>query len=820
MNTAFDESDGWGATAKQVWTKKRPAGKSQLREIDPAQAYGHRPRHPDVWHLSPYEFVMHWDVVPMKVPSTRLEWQTQPAGDWDVTVTQKGEAKLMSAKMDDAPVHLQPGTDTQRRQGQPRKGQIFFDSVAGRGLQHGWYLSRRLRPLCPHLANSPVPSKWGDDTERNAKLALAYFKAWTLNKRRGEDAVPYLPCLRVREETWEESLRQWLLRLPCAETKNYVGNFLGVYRVRPENEGENSDDEDDAEELVVTEQDLPQACKTYVAGPDNETEKKGKWSAHRGLVVEAMEQANKFWDATASELQAMENPYESLDSANVLKSARQKPKAQAATAQMGLWEPEIETQLFDITGAKQAVQEWSARVGEEGCNEKQAEMCQKVATQVLEEMCAEGSAGTEPLRWALHGGPGTGKSYVLNRIRKELFEKVLGWKQGEEFQVVTLQAVMAKDLDGDTIHHAFGLNWQGLGDERISGHKLLELCQKALRWRWLIIDEISMVSAELLARLELRCRELVRDLAQGKYAKDQANARPFGGLNVILAGDMWQLPPPRGTFLGDVPWEWLTNSKNKKVAHTIHGQELVWGTGPNGLHGLTELVECERTRDVWLQGLQNEVRDGKLSESNHAFLHGRQTPVPGSWNGHRLECGDSRCQALLTAKASPQRISEQECSICREERTSKARVVDGRMTASRDFANAKAIFATNAVKYHVNKLRARAWATEHGQALQYAIAKDKISSVALREKPDLGQDKLIKLVAKTRPGLRGVVRGVAALHWHANHSDRPFRSRTWNFERVCWGCGRVGVAIRSRRDKERREEPSLEPATGVHFGSL
>ena len=101
-----------------------------------------------------------------------------------------------------------------------------------------------------------------------------------------------------------------------------------------------------------------------------------------------------------------------------------------------------------------------------------------------------------------------------------------------------------------------------------------------------------------------------------------------------------------------------------------------------------------------------------------------------------------RCQALLTAKASPQRISAQECFICREERTSKARVVDGRMTGSRDFANAKAILATNAVKYHVNKLRAQAWATEHGQALQYAIAKDKISSVALREKPDLGQDKL------------------------------------------------------------------------------
>ena len=68
------------------------------------------------------------------------------------------------------------------------------------------------------------------------------------------------------------------------------------------------------------------------------------------------------------------------------------------------------------------------------------------------------------------GPAGAGKSYVLNLIRKELFETLLGWKQGEEFQVVTLQAVMAEDLNGDTIHHAFGLNWQGAGDERISPH--------------------------------------------------------------------------------------------------------------------------------------------------------------------------------------------------------------------------------------------------------------------------------------------------------------------------------------------------------------
>ena len=61
--------------------------------------------------------------------------------------------------------------------------------------------------------------------------------------------------------------------------------------------------------------------------------------------------------------------------------------------------------------------------------------------------------------------------------------------------------------------------------------------------------------------------------------------------------------------------------------------------------------------------------------------------------------------------------------MCRTERRSKARVADSAAAASAKFAGAKAIFATNAVKYHVNKLRAKAWAAAKGQVLQYAISK-------------------------------------------------------------------------------------------------
>ena len=102
---------------------------------------------------------------------------------------------------------------------------------------------------------------------------MAYFRAWTLDKKRGTEVVPHIRQLRSAEVSWEESLRKWLLELPCQETKRYVGNFLAVYRVRPETEAENSDDEDDTDELVVSAAELPEACNTYVAKAAEQTVK-------------------------------------------------------------------------------------------------------------------------------------------------------------------------------------------------------------------------------------------------------------------------------------------------------------------------------------------------------------------------------------------------------------------------------------------------------------------------------------------------------------------------------------------------------------------
>eukprot|EP00959_Pyramimonas_sp_CCMP1952_P123558 2583131-Pyramimonas_sp.AAC.1 len=65
----------------------------------------------------------------------------------------------------------------------------------------------------------------------------------------------------------------------------------------------------------------------------------------------------------------------------------------------------------------------------------------------------------------LHGGPGTGKSYVVDALRTHVFEGIMKWKHGLDFQVAALQATNASALDGHTLHAAFGMTPFASGSE-------------------------------------------------------------------------------------------------------------------------------------------------------------------------------------------------------------------------------------------------------------------------------------------------------------------------------------------------------------------
>ena len=171
------------------------------------------------------------------------------------------------------------------------------------------------------------------------------------------------------------------------------------------------------------------------------------------------------------------------------------------------------------------------------------------------------------------------------------FKACFSGKQAFIFQCAALQAVTADMLDGDTLHHAFGLSFGDTSKTTYNETKVLDMQKRLLQLRWLIIDEISMVSVELLAAVERACRALVRNSSTFKRPVGDVHSKPFGGLNVVVLGDLWQLEPPEGHFVGSVPHEWLTSKYARNKPTVAHGQELIWGGRHVGFQGMTELIQ-------------------------------------------------------------------------------------------------------------------------------------------------------------------------------------------------------------------------------------
>ena len=141
-------------------------------------------------------------------------------------------------------------------------------------------------------------------------------------------------------------------------------------------------------------------------------------------------------------------------------------------------------------------------------NHKQREFLELVVDRIMVELGlvsqeASKRKSNEPLRWLLHGPPGTGKSHVL-RFVKELFY-MMGYVYGLDFEVVSFQTVNAADLGGKTIHHAFGFGQ--FPDLSIPCNR--DVAKRMAHWRWLVIDEISLTDASLLGKAEHRlCAEV------------------------------------------------------------------------------------------------------------------------------------------------------------------------------------------------------------------------------------------------------------------------------------------------------------------------
>lgn len=178
----------------------------------------------------------------------------------------------------------------------------------------------------------------------------------------------------------------------------------------------------------------------------------------------------------------------------------------------------------------------------------------------------------------LTGAPGAGKTYVLN----EFVGRAM--RAGKKVAVTASTGIAATHLGGTTVHA-----WSGLGirdfltaeDERwLEGND--KLIKRYNSTDVLVIDEVSMLHGARLDMLNKTAQIL------------RKSPKPFGGLQVILVGDLFQLPPvTRGPGAIDFVYSsqaWAELNPQICYITEQHRQE--------GHDGLLSLLEAMRSNEL------------------------------------------------------------------------------------------------------------------------------------------------------------------------------------------------------------------------------
>jgi ATP-dependent DNA helicase PIF1 len=209
----------------------------------------------------------------------------------------------------------------------------------------------------------------------------------------------------------------------------------------------------------------------------------------------------------------------------------------------------------------------------------------------------------------LTGAPGAGKTYVLNEFIRR------AKRAGKNVAVTASTGIAATHIGGTTIH-----SWSGLGIKDFLTEYDLERLTKTdkLIKRYnaadtLVIDEVSMLHGQRL--------NMVNQVAKLLRKSD----KPFGGLQVILVGDLFQLPPiTRG--LGDVDFVHLSEAweeLNPRICYLTEQHRQIG----DELLDLLEAMRRGEVNELHEAALQQRLREKRPGDLVVTRLYSHNTDV-------------------------------------------------------------------------------------------------------------------------------------------------------------------------------------------------
>ena len=192
------------------------------------------------------------------------------------------------------------------------------------------------------------------------------------------------------------------------------------------------------------------------------------------------------------------------------------------------------------------------------------------------------------------GRAGTGKSTLLRGLR-DLIEGDLA--------IVAPTGLAAVNVGGQTIHSFFGLPPRLIRPEDIKRSRNGGVMR---RLKFLVIDEVSMVRSDMMWAIDQSLR-----INRGRARE------PFGGVRLVMFGDLHQLPP----VVRDEEAEYLNETFGGPFFFSAPA--LREGAATH----LLELAQVFRQSDPELIRVLNHVRDGAVSTADLGVLNARVNPL-------------------------------------------------------------------------------------------------------------------------------------------------------------------------------------------------
>jgi ATP-dependent DNA helicase PIF1 len=199
------------------------------------------------------------------------------------------------------------------------------------------------------------------------------------------------------------------------------------------------------------------------------------------------------------------------------------------------------------------------------------------------------------------GAGGVGKSEITKEITKRMLAK------GHKVAIVAHTGIAALTIKGQTIWSFMHFNKERLQKtkEEIAGEFLAkhkQWCSEYQSYRTLIIDEISMVDPGIFETMDHIFQMTRRDY------------RPFGGLQLVLVGDFFQLPPPEMKKFGTRKY--------------VFQSDIFWKT----IEEMHDLKEMWRQNDPTFVSLLHRARKALQTSEDLQLLNSRVNA--------KLECED------------------------------------------------------------------------------------------------------------------------------------------------------------------------------------